>query len=175
MASSESQSALVVAAFPGVREALEQCQWKDLSCKVVDLDSPQFKQTREGQMNPQFVEDYMVAIKSHLHSPCILLVSTHRELREALENEDIYFQVIGPALGTSSDDTAGIKRAWLAPLDEAGASHVATYVEEHWDQFVSALNDPDSAWKYVGLHKPLGLGLVLSTFYAFFSGTFTLT
>lgn len=155
MASVLRQSALVVAAFPGAREAQIEHLLQDEGCPVIDLDSTPFRRTKDGSINPRFIEDYMAALEPYLDKKTMILVSTHAEMRDALIANNIKFVYAGP--------TAESKDSWLFSLLKAEKLELARLVDENWTSFVSTW---DTVGSRVVSPRPFNLAVELEEHYA---------
>lgn len=111
--------ARVICGYPGIGKSW-LVDHSDL--KVLDSDSSKFSWiydgfgNKTGKRNPNFVEDYIAHIKENLFFADVICVSTHLNIRQALEREHIDFVTVYPELKE--------KEAFLRRYKERGSSEL---------------------------------------------------
>lgn len=95
--------------------------------EVIDLDSLPFSYLPSGERNPEFTKDYVEAIMKRLPQRCVLLVTAHEELRNALVENGISYTLVHPV--------SSAKRAWLERLAERGTPQYIPLVDAMWDKW----------------------------------------
>lgn len=103
------QAAIVIAGFPGVGKSELFKKGID-GFKIYDSDSSKYSWiwdengNKTDQRNPDFPDNYIQHIKEHLDDEkAIILVSTHKEVREALVKAKIHFTIIVPTSASRED------------------------------------------------------------------------
>lgn len=90
---------VIISGFPGIGKSTLLELRKDL--QIADSDSSKFSHTYDENgnkiVNPDFPMNYMSHIKSLIGKVDIILVSTHEEIRNALVQEEIPFNIIYPS------------------------------------------------------------------------------
>lgn len=88
--------AKVIAGFPGIGKSHYQKNHKGMI--ILDSDSTDFSWSDEEktERNPDFPNNYIEHIKSNLGKVDIILVSTHDEVRKALEDNNIDYTLVYP-------------------------------------------------------------------------------
>ena len=89
----------VIAGFPGVGKSFYRT--KESRFKILDSDSSIFHwkidaDTGEKKENPNFIDDYIHHIKQNLGEVDVIFVSTHKEVLDALEENNIRYSIILP-------------------------------------------------------------------------------
>ena len=93
---------IVVSAFPGTGKT-HFAKYTDLD--VLDSDSSKYSWVKEGVRHPDFPANYIRHIKENLGVVNIILVSTHKVVREALTEAGIDFLTAGLGQANSSVST----------------------------------------------------------------------
>lgn len=85
--------AIVISGFPGIGKSYMYNNMKDL--KILDSDSSKFSWVKDEEgkntkeRNPDFPNNYIKHIKDNMDSSDIILVSSHKVVRDALKDNDI--------------------------------------------------------------------------------------
>jgi hypothetical protein len=89
-------SILVVSGFPGIGKTFFRRRRDDLN--ISDSDSSQFSWADEARTvrNPRFVEDYLAHVRQMTREKDIVLVSSHRSIREGLYHAGINYILVYP-------------------------------------------------------------------------------
>nr|DAX62877.1 MAG TPA: SHIKIMATE KINASE KINASE, PHOSPHORYL TRANSFER, ADP.9A [Caudoviricetes sp.] len=82
-------SAILVSAFPGMGKSFAFNELKD-KIKVLDSDSSKFDKS-------DFPSNYIEHIKNNIKDNDIIFISSHKEVRDALERENINFDLFYPS------------------------------------------------------------------------------
>lgn len=95
----KKKNTIVVAAFPCTGKTYLKDHCKDYD--ILDLDSSEFKWIKYSHIdaripNPEFPGNYIKKIKENLGKVDFILVSTHKEVIEMLNREDIIYSYVGP-------------------------------------------------------------------------------
>ena len=115
---------LVVSAFPGTGKTWFYKKWED-SGVVFDSDSSQFP--KDG-----FPANYITAIKAKMEFADIVMVSSHKVVRDALLDAGIRFLLVYPDIS--------LKEEYLKRFVDRGSP--AAFVEllsQNWDAWIAEL------------------------------------
>jgi len=122
----------VISGFPGIGKTHFCKCYKNL-LKVTDLDSSSFAWKEEGKTrNREFPRNYVKSIKSLLGKVDILLVSTHKEVVEALNRHNILFTIVMP---TVSDKRLYMKRY----RDRGSSERFLNLLNIRWEDYLEDL------------------------------------
>lgn len=116
----------VIAGFPGVGKSFYRT--KENRFKILDSDSSIFHwkidaYTEEKKENPNFIEDYIHHIKQNLGEVDVIFISTHKEVLDALEENNIWYSIILPDPSLKEEFIRRYKKrkspeAFIQKLDE---------------------------------------------------------
>lgn len=95
----------IIAAFPGCGKTMSHNKRKQTS---LDSDSSNFSwdvvnEDGTRKRNPNFPKNYIQHIKNNIGKYEYIFVSTHKEVREALKDECIFFYLVFPGFGAKDD------------------------------------------------------------------------
>ena len=113
---------IVIAGFPGIGKSY--FKENHLELKVVDSDSSSFSK------DPWFPLNYMNHLKTQLKSADVVLISTHKVVRQALEFHKIEHIIVVP------EASAVEREHYLQRYRDRGSS----------EQFISLINDNWYDW-----------------------------
>ena len=121
--------------------------------KMTDSDSSKYSWIEEKQpngeikkvRNPHFLEDYLAHIKEALQEYDVVFVSSHLQVRQMLQDNDIPFITIYPK------NERCVKLEWIGRMWERGSDEeFIKFQYEHWDEFVSNIsNEPHGSDVFV--------------------------
>lgn len=125
-----AEYARVISGFPGVGKTRLS---KDNRFKVLDSDSSKFSwiYNEDGtkDRNPDFPNNYITHIKDNLEFADIILVSSHKDVRKALIENEIEFALVYPNIS--------LKFEYLDRYKERGdTEEFINMMDSNWDQFV---------------------------------------
>ena len=121
----------VISGFPGVGKSHFFKRARD---KVVfDSDSSLFSWESPGVRHPDFPANYIQHIKSLMDEADVILVSTHKEVREALIEAGIRFTIVYPKREHKSEYLQRYK-------DRGSEDGFVALLEENWDAWISELD-----------------------------------
>jgi adenylate kinase family enzyme len=125
---------MVISGFPGVGKSHF---FKNVRNKVVfDPDSSLFSWVRPGERHPDFPSNYMQYIKYLMEEADIILVSSHRSVRDALVEAGIRFLLVYPEKGVKS---LYLKRYRTRGSDDA----FVALLDKQWDVWISELENQE--------------------------------
>ena len=123
---------LVISAFPACGKSYATDKLIKKGYKVLDSDSRQFSQIKDINgnkvRNPNFIKDYIKHIKDNISLVDIIFVSSHKDVRQALKDEDINYAMVIPRITCKN---SWIGRCWLRGND---------------NNFIKLLNDNWENW-----------------------------
>lgn len=91
----------------------------------------------ERVKNPNFISDYMQAIKSRGETNDIVFVSSHDEIRKALTDNSISFTMVGYQNGIKNVVVERIRNRDTNQPNEA----IANFLDSNWDMFIDGMVD----------------------------------
>lgn len=117
----------IISAFPGVGKSTFA---KDNSQFIVlDSDSTAFSKLADGSQNPEFPNNYISHIKSNLGIADYILVSTHKEVRNLLVENELSFTLICPF--------KNLKMEYLSRYKQRGSPlGFIDLMNNKWDEFL---------------------------------------
>ena len=127
---------LVVSAFPGCGKSHLFRNKGDK--KILDSDSSTFDKS-------QFPENYINHIKSNIGDVDMILVSSHKEVRDALQNQGINFTLVYPK---KDNKDAYIQRY----IDRGNDGKFVELLKSNWDNWMNELENQSGCNK-VELNK----------------------
>jgi len=139
------KNTLVISGFPGIGKSYAQQHSKGI---VLDSDSSQFSWSRNADgtiltdekgakiRHPQFPNNYMEHIKGNLGYADIIFVSSHDNVREALNKASIPHVLVYPA--------AEMKEEMVQRyIDRGSPKSFVELIRNNWDNFINGMkNDP---------------------------------
>jgi len=122
---------LLISGFPGIGKTY----FKNNSVlNVADSDSSKFSWIKEGVRNPNFPKVYIEHIKDMLRSKDIVLVSSHKEVRDALVQERIRFWLVYPK--------RELKTEYLLRFEKRGSPQkFLDFLDSNWDNFITEMEN----------------------------------
>lgn len=133
--------AYIVSAFPACGKSYVHNNREKFGVKTVDSDSSKFswildeKGNSTGVRNPEFPSNYIKHIKSLLGTGLdFIFVSTHKEVREALEESGIKYVLVYPHLD-AKDTFMGYYRQRKSPQS------FIDLMDKNWETFVKSCSD----------------------------------
>jgi len=126
-----SVDTLVVSAFPGCGKSHLFRNKGDK--KILDSDSSTFDKS-------QFPENYIKHIKSNIGDVDIILVSSHKEVRDALVDKGIKFTLVYPNMDIKDEY---IQRY----IDRGNDGKFVELLKQNWENWVEELNQQSGCEK----------------------------
>jgi hypothetical protein len=113
----------IISAFPGCGKSHFFRQSKDMV--VLDSDSSTFDKS-------DFPRNYLEHIKSNIGKADIILVSSHKEVRDALVENNIWFELVYP--------DPSIKQEFLQRyVDRGSPEKFISLLESNWNNWIGEL------------------------------------
>lgn len=122
----------VIAGFPGIGKSYYKKKMKDSN--VLDSDSSKFSWDKKdkSKRNPDFPKNYIEHIKSNIGKVDVILVSTHDEVREELEKNDIKYTLVYP--------DASLKDEYVERYKDRGSDDkFIKFISDGWDKMIKNL------------------------------------
>ena len=100
---------MVIAAFPGTGKSYCVKNEAEKFDGVLDSDSSNFSWKKDAngnnttERNPDFPNNYIEHIKENIGKVDVIFVSSHKEVREALEKENIKYTLVYPNVFQKED------------------------------------------------------------------------
>jgi hypothetical protein len=120
----------IISGFPGIGKTYFYENNKDIT---LDSDSSKFSWLENKTRNPEFPVNYIAHIKENIGKYEYILVSTHEEIRDALEKENIKYTIIIPNIHAKWDYIDRYEKRVTGKNDEFFIS----YMSEHWFKFLT--------------------------------------
>ncbi len=138
------QKARIISAFPGCGKTTFFNQYKG-DYIILDSDSSEFSWTKDDDgkntkiRNPEFPTNYINHIVQNMNEADIIFVSSHKDVRDALNTSNIRFTLMYPVIS--------IKKNWINRLSsrETGLSDkgFCTMMEQNYEKFIEELETSD--------------------------------
>lgn len=120
----------IISGFPGVGKSYLFDKNKDLS--ILDSDSSSFSWIEKGVRHPEFPQNYIEHIKSNIGEADIILVSSHKTVRDALRDNNIKYILAYPA--------KRLKQEYIARFRARGNDDAfIKMIDTNWDNFIDEI------------------------------------
>ena len=121
---------IVISGFPGIGKSY---LFKENKGRIVlDSDSSQFSWIAKGVRNPNFPKNYITHIENNLGKADIILVSSHKIVRDALKDNGIPYYLVYP--------NRELKDAYLKRYKERGNENsFIEMMDTNWDVFLNEI------------------------------------
>lgn len=121
----------IICGFPGIGKTH---YYRQSEGRAMDSDSGKFNWISKGVLNPAFPVNYINHIKENIGKADIIMVSSHREVREALVEAGLGFTLIYP------DKTK--KAELLTRYRERGSDEAfLELIDTNWDKFMKEMEE----------------------------------
>jgi hypothetical protein len=120
----------VISGFPGVGKSHFHKNNPDLI--ILDSDSSSFSWVEKGVRNPDFPNNYIRHIKENLGKVNVILLSSHKQVRDALRENDIGYTMVYP--------DKSLKHEYLSRYKGRGSDeNFLGMIDKNWDGFIDEL------------------------------------
>jgi len=127
---SKEKDTLIISGFPGIGKSHFFKKNKDKI--ILDSDSSKFSWIKKGVRNPDFPNNYINHIKNNIGKADIIMVSSHKAVRDALVNNGIKFTLVYPS--------REIKDEYLQRYKNRGSDDgFVDMLDNNWDSFLDEL------------------------------------
>lgn len=133
----------IIVGFPGVGKSYFKNKI-DLVGKigVLDSDSSLFSWKSPGVRHKNFPQNYIDHIKKHMGLVDIILVSSHKIVRDALVDNNLKFTLIYP--------NRSLKKYYLKLYKDRGSDDAfIKLISDYWDSFIDELEEQICSSKLV--------------------------
>ena len=155
--------AIIVSAYPGCGKSYfykkysVYCKTKNTAIldldndisrtlKILDSDSSKFSWIydengkKTDERNPEFPRNYIQHIKDHLIKEDIIFISSHDNVRELLQKEEIPYILVYPERNARTE--------WINRFIKRGnPKDFVEFQEKMWDTFIDGMEDDPSPYK----------------------------
>lgn len=136
----------IISAFPGVEKTHF---FKENQSICLDSDSSEFSWTidvaeKKKVRNPDFPENYIKHIKENIGKYEYIFVSSHKEVREALKDNCLFFYLIFPSIYLKEEYLERYK------LKESPKQFI-DFIESKWIEFISELYQETEGCKAISI------------------------
>lgn len=122
----------IISGFPGIGKSYLFNNNNGLI--ILDSDSSQFSWLEKGVRNPDFPQNYIEHIKSNIGKVDMILVSSHKQVRDALKDNGIKYILVYPA--------DRLKREYLERfIDRGNESSFIGFMFDNWDSFIDEIKE----------------------------------
>lgn len=127
---------MIIAGFPGIGKSTLTEKYPNL---FLDLDSGFFNKKPDGTNNPNFIPDYIEAIRHEMVTGGRhILVSSHHTVIEALRLNGFQFTIVIPALELCDE--------YMKRYRERGSpDHFIQKIHDNWVPFIEPLLSAENA------------------------------
>jgi hypothetical protein len=144
---------VVISGFPGVGKS--HAFRKNTDLIVLDSDSSLFSWTSPGVRHPEFPQNYISHIKSNIGNAHIILVSSHKVVRDALRKNKIEYVLVYP--------DKSLKLEYIDRYVNRGSPEgFLKMIDLNWSDFIEELEAEEYPTK-IKLQKGEYLGDVLTS------------
>ena len=144
---SDMKNTKIISAFPACGKTYVYENFKDKV--ILDSDSSKFSWVIVGDQkvrNPDFPQNYINHIKENIGKADYILVSTHEDVRQALEDSRIDFYLVYPA--------RQLKEEWIGRCFLRGSSEqFCQLIADNWDTWIDQLNEDSKKHKSLQLRS----------------------
>jgi len=121
----------VISGFPGIGKTYYK---QNSNLNVLDSDSSKFSWIDKGFRNPDFPHNYIEHIKENLNKIDVILVSSHKLVRDALVNNNIYFVLIFPE--------RNLKEEYIKRFEGRGSDKgFINMIRNNWNSFMDEMEN----------------------------------
>lgn len=138
----------IISAFPGTGKSVYHQKHKETT---LDSDSSNFSwiinENGDKVRNPKFPKNYIEYIKENIGRYEVIFISSHKEVRDALLNECIFFYLVYP---DDSRKDEFIERYRNRGNDES----FIKLVSGNWDNWMNEVRGLGDGYKFVNMVLP---------------------
>jgi gluconate kinase len=126
--------AKVISGFPGVGKSHLFNIEQDLI--ILDSDSSNFSWLSNGERNPDFPNNYITHIKENLSKATVILVSSHKIVRDTLREHNIEYTIVYP--------NKELKNEYIERYKNRGNSEgFIQMITDNWEKFIDEIENDD--------------------------------
>jgi len=121
----------IVSGFPGIGKTYYK---QNSNLNIIDSDSSKFSWIEKGVRHPNFPQNYIDHIKNNIGKVDIILISSHKIVRDALVNNNINFTLIFPE--------RHLKEEYIKRFKTRGSDQeFINMLECNWNSFIDDMNN----------------------------------
>lgn len=121
----------VLSGFPGIGKTFYK---GNSNLNILDSDSSKFSWIKKGIRNPEFPNNYIEHIKDNMYKVDIVLVSSHKVVRDALVDNNIRFLLVYPDIS--------LKEEYIKRFKNRGNDDpFIKMFEDNWDKFINEMDN----------------------------------
>lgn len=152
----------IISAFPACGKTYAFKKLNEKGYKILDSDSSQFSwcydhnptnsDKIEKYRNPEFPKNYIQHIKENIGKVDYIFVSSHKEVRDALIENGIYFTLVYP--------DRKMKAEWVGRCFLRGSGEeFCQLIADNWDKWIDEMEEVENCVKYIlGKEYPIDWG-----------------
>lgn len=122
----------VISGFPAVGKSYLYNNNKGL--KVLDSDSRKFSWESEGVRHPDFPNNYIRHIKRNLGVVDVIFVSSHKVVREALEDNGIDYTIVYPNISLKGEYISRY-------INRGNDDSFIEFLNNNWEEFIKDIEN----------------------------------
>jgi len=120
----------IISAFPGTGKSTYA---KNNPSTSLDLDSSSFSWLEPGVRNPEFPNNYIAAIKENIGKYEFIFVSSHKDVRNALRDNCLFFYLVYP-----NNWSYEVRQAYMQRYrDRGNDDNFIALIEKNWHPWLS--------------------------------------
>lgn len=124
---------LIISAFPACGKTYAAKYLSERGVDVLDSDSSQFSWITDENgnkvRNPRFIEEYIAHIKENIGKVDLIFVSSHKEVRRAMQKAQIDYTLVRPDVE--------LKEQWVGRCFLRGNTpEFCKNLAEHWEEWI---------------------------------------
>ena len=130
----------VISAFPACGKTYCFKNKQECFKGILDSDSSEFSWIKDEngdntkERNPDFPNNYIQHIKDNIGKVEIIFVSSHKEVRDALKENNIEYTLIYPDISYKED--------WLWRFERRGNDEsFIKFISDNWDSFIKDMDN----------------------------------
>lgn len=121
----------IISGFPAVGKSVLTEQSNLI---VLDSDSSSYSWIRKGERHPNFPNNYINHIKENIGKADYILVSSHDNVREALEENDIAYTLVYPSVE--------LKDEYMNRYKSRGSEEsFIAFINSNWNDFIESIEE----------------------------------
>lgn len=138
----KQKDTLVISAFPGTGKSFITKNNNKKDFVVLDSDSSEYSWFKKGERNPDFPNNYIKHIKENLGKADIIMVSSHKDVRDALVKNNIDFTLVYP--------DKSLKDEYIKRYQERGNDEkFIETLDKNWNNWIEELENQTGCKKIV--------------------------
>lgn len=135
----KKKTTIVISAFPACGKSYTYKNFNEKPFIMLDSDSSLYSWIYEDgvktdKRNPNFIEDYIAHIKENIGKVDVIFVSSHKDVRKALRDNNIKYFMVYPSLE--------MKEEMLNRMKERGNDDkFIEFQRNHYEEFINEIEE----------------------------------